>query len=68
MTMPDERYRALVWARELMEELRGSEGVSPEIRQQAVVILRHFPRYCDLDHASVLAPHWIAAPTTPRKD
>lgn len=63
MTTPDERYRALMWARELMAELSLSQVVSSEIRREAVVILRHFPRKSDLAHACVLLPHWIAAPT-----
>jgi hypothetical protein len=68
MTTPAERYRALVWAREFMEELRCSEGVSPEIRRQAVVILRHFPRNSDLDYPGVLVTDWITAPPASRKD
>lgn len=68
MTTPDERYRALTWARELMEELRASQEVSADIRRQAVVVLRHLPRKSDLDHACVLIPNWIAAPTEHGKD
>ena len=68
MTTPNERYRAIAWAREFMAELSVLPNVSSEIRRQAVVILRHFPRASDLDHACFLMPHWIAAQTEPSED
>jgi hypothetical protein len=46
MTLPDERYRAITWARDLCEELldpKKTPRVPKEIRQQAYSVLRHFP-------------------------
>jgi hypothetical protein len=46
MTMPDERYRAILWAREFCESLLDSKKtprVPKEIRRRAYSVLRHFP-------------------------
>ena len=52
MTMPHERLRALQWAGEMLRELAYDQSkhqalwggeVPPELRRQAVVILRHYP-------------------------
>lgn len=46
MTLPDERYRAIIWAKNLCEELldpKKTPRVPKEIRQQAYSVLRHFP-------------------------
>jgi hypothetical protein len=46
MTMPDERYRAILYARRFCEDLLDSKKtprVSKEIRKRALSVLRHFP-------------------------
>jgi hypothetical protein len=46
MTLPDERYRAIILAKDLCEELldpKLTPRVPKEIRQQAYSVLRHFP-------------------------
>lgn len=46
MTLPDERYRAIVWARNLCEDLmdpKKTPRVSKEVRRRAYGVLRHFP-------------------------
>ena len=46
MTLPDERYRAIVWARDLCEDLmdrKKTPRVPKEIRRRAYSVLRHFP-------------------------
>jgi hypothetical protein len=46
MTLPDERYRAIIWARDLCRELldpKQTPKVPKSIRQQAYSVLRHFP-------------------------
>ena len=46
MTLPDERYRAIIWSKNLCEELldpKKTPRVPKEIRQQAYSVLRHFP-------------------------
>lgn len=46
MTLPDERYRAIMWAKKLLEDLASpskTKRVPKEIRQRAYSALRHFP-------------------------
>jgi hypothetical protein len=46
MTLPDERYRAIVFAKNLCEDLLDSKKtprVPKIIRDRARVVLRHFP-------------------------
>jgi len=46
MTLPDERYRAIVWAKHFCEDLldpKKTPRVSKDIRRQALSVLRHFP-------------------------
>lgn len=48
MTMPDERTRALILAGGFLIELARNEDLPLSIRQQAVVIARHFPTVEDV--------------------
>jgi len=60
MTLPDERYRAVRWAREFMYELmdpKKTPGVPKRIRDQARSILRHYPGDSDMMQASEVAGH-----------
>lgn len=46
MTLPDERYRAILYAKSLCEDLldsRKTPRVSKEVRRRALGVLRHFP-------------------------
>jgi hypothetical protein len=46
MTLPDERYRALMWAKTLLEDIASpnkTKRIPKEIRQRAYSALRHFP-------------------------
>lgn len=46
MTLPDERYRALKWAEQFMQDLLDpakTPRVPKVIRRQAYSILRHYP-------------------------
>lgn len=60
MTLPDERYRAVMWAKKFLEELAHDRKKYPRIaktvRQEAYSILRHFPNEWDLDSAARRAP------------
>ncbi len=50
MTLPDERYRALTQARELMQEIMYCQITDmAEARRQAKVVLRHYPDNSTLD-------------------
>lgn len=55
MTMPDERTRSVIQAREFLTRLvllpsaGGFSRVSREVRAEALRLLRHFPHAYDLD-------------------
>ncbi|MBK9623058.1 MAG: hypothetical protein IPO38_00440 [Rhodocyclaceae bacterium] len=50
MTLPDERYRALMQARELLQEIKHGQITDlAEARRQAKVVLRHYPDNQTLD-------------------
>ena len=54
MTLPDERYRAVVQTQQFLQDLCNSAAtprVPREIRQRARSLLRHFPSDYDLDRA-----------------
>lgn len=60
MTLPDERYRAVIWAerflRELSQDTKKYPRVPKAVRKEAYSILRHFPSQWDMDRASNGAP------------
>lgn len=59
MTLPDERYRAVRMAAELMLDLcdaRKTPRVPKEIRQRAQAALRHYPSKLDMDRAAEACP------------
>jgi hypothetical protein len=60
MTLPDERYRAVVWAERFLQDLAHDYKKYPRIpktvRQEAYSILRHFPSSFDLKMAERDAP------------
>ena len=43
MTLPYERRRSVIQAREFLEELRQNNALSEEIRKEANRLLRHYP-------------------------
>jgi hypothetical protein len=59
MTLPDERYRAVKWARNFMFDLcdpKKTPGVPRAVRDQARSILRHYPNDWDMSRASDACP------------
>lgn len=59
MTLPDERFRAVISASNLLHDLIDSKKtprVPKEIRLRALSALRHYPSYWDLDRAGQAAP------------
>lgn len=53
MTMPNERTRAVVWARDFLRRLSspcegGIKGVPKAVREEARRVLRHFPHMHEL--------------------
>lgn len=59
MTLPDERYRAVMQAKRLLEELcdpKMTPRIPGGIRDRARGALRHYPSSWDMDRASQQAP------------
>lgn len=60
MTLPDERYRAVMWASKFLQEIAYDTKKYPRVplivRQEAKTILRHYPSSWDLDQAERGAP------------
>ena len=60
MTLPDERYRAVVQTAKFLKSLSYSsetKRVPLAVRQEARRLLRHYPNDWDMNAASQLAPH-----------
>ncbi len=74
MTMPEERTRALVQTRQLLEELLSSEAwpsVPDELRRQARVLLRHYPEDMHMRMLHLHAPDWygpVVPSRTPKEE
>jgi len=59
VTLPDERYRAVLAAQNFLTRLmdpKMTPRVPKEIRQQARNVLRHYPSPWDMDRVSEKAP------------
>ena len=60
MTLPDERYRAVMWAMRFLGDVAHNPKkyprISKAVRQEAYSILRHFPSEWDLQKVSRECP------------
>ena len=60
MTLPDERYRAVMWAKRFLESIaydkKAYPRISKAVRGEAHSILRHFPSNWDMTRVSEAAP------------
>jgi len=60
MTLPDERYRSIQLAADLLLRIaahpKQTPGVPRRIREEAAAILRHYPGQWDLERLSQAAP------------
>lgn len=60
MTLPDERYRSVMWAKRFLESLaydrKAYPRISKTVRGEAHSILRHFPSDWDMANAAEQAP------------
>jgi hypothetical protein len=57
MTLPDERYRAVMETKKfLLSILNTRSGLSKDMKEQARWCLRHYPSEYDMDRASEGAP------------
>jgi hypothetical protein len=62
MTLPDERYRSIMQAKRLLEELmdpKMTPRVAAGIRDRARGALRHYPGEYDLQQLEQFAPHIV---------
>lgn len=68
MTLPDERYRAVVQTRRFLLDLLNTQHtprVPKIVREQANWCLRHFPNDWEMQQAAVAAPHIFAEKMEP---
>lgn len=60
MTLPDERYRSVMWAKRFLEDLcsntKDYPRVPSKVRSEAYSILRHFPNELDMKEAARYTP------------
>jgi hypothetical protein len=57
MTLPDERYRAVVKTQELLVEILNTPRVPKAIKDQARSCLRHYPSAWDMRQAAENCPN-----------
>lgn len=63
MTLPDERYRAVLYAEQFLRALSDpsiTKRVPKELRQRARGILRHYPNTWDMQRAAEASPDVFA--------
>lgn len=63
MTMPCERTRSVVQAREFLRELMESADVPESVRREARRLLRHYPSDGDLRLTALALPGWWERPS-----
>ena len=56
MTLPDERYRAVVKTQEFLVEILNTPRVPKAIKEQARWCLRHYPNELDMKEAARYTP------------
>jgi len=60
MTLPDERYRAVVQTERFLKEILSTPRVPKSIKDGARAMLRHYPSEWDMEYAAKGAPHVFA--------
>jgi hypothetical protein len=63
MTMPDQRYRAMLEGMRLIEDLlipQATPRVPGSIRERARWIMRHHPSQSELEHMATLCPQMLS--------
>ena len=56
MTLPDERYRAVVQTEKFLKEILSTPRVPKAIKDRARSCLRHYPVWYDMQRAAEAAP------------
>jgi hypothetical protein len=59
MTLPDERYRAVVQTEKFLREILTTPRVPKNIKEQARRCLRHYPSHWDMKMAAEGAPEYF---------
>ena len=62
MTLPDERYRAIKWTEQFLQDLcdrTKTPKVPKAVREQASRLLRHYPNSWDLKRLEQAAPEVV---------
>jgi hypothetical protein len=57
MTLPDERYRAVVQTQRFLLKILTTPRVPKAVKDEARSMLRHYPSDWDMKAASEMAPH-----------
>jgi hypothetical protein len=67
MTLPDERYRSVVYAEKFLQRLAGGEypRVPKAVREEARMLLRHYPSQYYMDQVADQMPGIIAKTVDP---
>ena len=67
MTMPDERYRSVVYAEQFLQRLAGGEypRVPKAVREEARGLLRHYPSQYYMDQIAEQMPGVISKTVDP---
>ena len=65
MTLPDERYRAVVQTEKFLKEILSTPRVPKNIKDGARAMLRHYPGEYDMKSAAKLAPGVFAIEMEP---
>lgn len=60
MTLPDERYRAVVETEKFLRNLLSTPRVPKAVKEQARWCLRHYPNVWDMDQATHTSPQVFA--------
>lgn len=63
MTLPDERYRAVIWTELFLKDICNpskTPRVPKHVREQARSLLRHYPSTWDMNRAASGAPDVFA--------
>ena len=61
MTLPVNRYSALLEARALLLSLSGEHELPERVRQHALSVLKHYPTEAELRRLAELAPEVLSA-------
>jgi hypothetical protein len=69
MTLPDERYRSVMWAKRFLEgiayDYKAYPRISKAVRGEAHSILRHFPSEYDMKETTNKIPEIFATDMEP---